>query len=1089
LSNTGEPPAGGDAWRGPGIRHDPEHEAQHGTDVRTFLIADVRGYTKYTQEHGDEAAATLASSFAEVVREVVEARDGSLVEVRGDEALVMFVSARQGLRAAMDLQERFRRVGLARGVGIGLDSGEAVPVGSGYRGGALNLAARLCSQAQAGEVLASAGVIHLAAKVDGLAYVDPRMYKLKGYARPVRAMEVVPEDRARAYTRRRRIARRTRRLAARRGPRIAAAVVVIAGIVGAFLPRVLCGGGGSILENDPSGVAILDAKTGGQTGFVSSTQIKSPVGAVYADGHFWVANGDPNTFVEINTKTGLVERQIASPVENVAGFTVHGNDLWVTDGDHPILIQVDIRLRREVNRFPLAEDANAEGGFELGPFAQGSLWLWSAPALKRFDPARGVIGFEFPPLFGQGGTAYDADSGSIWVGGNADGNGLSRIDPKTNAVVATAKLAGTISSFVAGGGYAWVSDDTRGVVSKVDQLGTVVGTYPTGEGAGPEYFTDGTLWVSNQDAGTVSGIDAVTGRQTTYRFRHPLGVVAAGAGKVLVQLGRGRTYEDRIDALVGRTARFLVRAHQLDDADPATANSPLAFEVEFATCASLVRYPDQPSPAGWSLQPEVAAAMPEVAADGRTYTFTIRPGYRFSPPSSQLVTAETFRYSIERALSPKLAPGWIGQRTLGSYFVGDIQGEQAFIAGRSAHISGLRAQGDKLTVELIRYSPDFLERLAMPYFCPLPTDTAIVPGGAMIDAPGNVGAITVPSAGPYYIAESQGGEYTILKRNPNYHGPRPHRLDAIALREGIDPGQAVARVEGGGWDGITNLGDAVMDPNGQVAKQWGPGGTLAAAGGQRYYVVPDGGLSYLDFNAGRPLFSNRSVREAVAYALDRPALARLTGNLNFGVAVGALPTDQLVPPDQPGSVGSVFPVDGPDLQKAKALMQGRHATAILVTNPFGTQPRVAQEIKAELAPIGIDVRIKSLDCCTIEAIHKPGAPYDLKVGGSIWGIGAMAWVEQLLTALPPGGPPLADWSILPPGWESPPVRTLVSRFANERTEADALALLHGSIQPEVPMTGIAYTVEGELFSPRVGCRVFPPASFGVDFAALCATGS
>jgi serine/threonine protein kinase len=43
--------------------------------VRTFLIADVRGYTKYTAEHGDEAAAKLASSFADIVRRVVEERE------------------------------------------------------------------------------------------------------------------------------------------------------------------------------------------------------------------------------------------------------------------------------------------------------------------------------------------------------------------------------------------------------------------------------------------------------------------------------------------------------------------------------------------------------------------------------------------------------------------------------------------------------------------------------------------------------------------------------------------------------------------------------------------------------------------------------------------------------------------------------------------------------------------------------------------------------------------------------------------------------------------------------------------------------
>ena len=44
------------------------------TQLRTFLIADVRGYTRYTQQYGDEAAAELASSFAELVRQAVTAR-------------------------------------------------------------------------------------------------------------------------------------------------------------------------------------------------------------------------------------------------------------------------------------------------------------------------------------------------------------------------------------------------------------------------------------------------------------------------------------------------------------------------------------------------------------------------------------------------------------------------------------------------------------------------------------------------------------------------------------------------------------------------------------------------------------------------------------------------------------------------------------------------------------------------------------------------------------------------------------------------------------------------------------------------------
>ena len=72
--------------------------------IRTFLIADVRGYTVFTQERGDEAAAELAGRFADLAREVIESHAGTLVELRGDEALAVFDSARQALRTALDLQ-------------------------------------------------------------------------------------------------------------------------------------------------------------------------------------------------------------------------------------------------------------------------------------------------------------------------------------------------------------------------------------------------------------------------------------------------------------------------------------------------------------------------------------------------------------------------------------------------------------------------------------------------------------------------------------------------------------------------------------------------------------------------------------------------------------------------------------------------------------------------------------------------------------------------------------------------------------------------------------------------------------------------
>ena len=130
-------------------------------DVRTFLIADIRGYTQFTQQNGDVRASELAARFATLVRNEVREWNGELLELRGDEALCVFVSARQALGAAVHLQARFRNLddgpAFPLGVGIGLDAGEAMQVEGGYRGGALNLAARLCGQARSGEILRKRG--------------------------------------------------------------------------------------------------------------------------------------------------------------------------------------------------------------------------------------------------------------------------------------------------------------------------------------------------------------------------------------------------------------------------------------------------------------------------------------------------------------------------------------------------------------------------------------------------------------------------------------------------------------------------------------------------------------------------------------------------------------------------------------------------------------------------------------------------------------------------------------------------------------------------------------------------------------------
>ena len=140
-----------------------EDSSSPGAVVRTFLISDIRGYSTFTRERGDETAARLAMRFADLAVDAVEARGGTVLGLRGDEALAVFDSTPQAVRAALEFQEACREATdedpeLPLPVGVGIDCGAAIPVEDGYRGKALNMAARLCSKAAAGQVFVTTDV-------------------------------------------------------------------------------------------------------------------------------------------------------------------------------------------------------------------------------------------------------------------------------------------------------------------------------------------------------------------------------------------------------------------------------------------------------------------------------------------------------------------------------------------------------------------------------------------------------------------------------------------------------------------------------------------------------------------------------------------------------------------------------------------------------------------------------------------------------------------------------------------------------------------------------------------------------------------
>jgi oligopeptide transport system substrate-binding protein len=119
-----------------------------------------------------------------------------------------------------------------------------------------------------------------------------------------------------------------------------------------------------------------------------------------------------------------------------------------------------------------------------------------------------------------------------------------------------------------------------------------------------------------------------------------------------------------------------------------------------------------------------------------------------------------------------------------------IDGYRAYVAGTAHSLSGVVARGRTLAITLTRPDGSFLANLAGGAACAVPRNTPADPGG--ID--------DLPSAGPYYIASYAPRQQLVLRRNPNYRGERPHRLDRIVFTIGIDASRALREIETGEAD-------------------------------------------------------------------------------------------------------------------------------------------------------------------------------------------------------------------------------------------------------------------------------------------------
>ena len=841
----------------------------------------------------------------------------------------------------------------------------------------------------------------------------------------------------------------------RGGLLIAAGGAILVGVVVA-VAMSLGGSGASTVRAPPNSLAAIDTRS---DRVVAVTPAGArPATVAFSSGSLWVANLDDQTVSRIDPRTLRTLRNFkaAGPPTGIAAAN---GRVWVVSSSAS---SSSVSVSRIDPRFDVIGGTARVGSVvpgSPGAVAAGGGTLWVAPSsgsLARLDSRTGRVAEQLDPNAGPAGIAVGA--GAVWVT-DADANNVTRVD-RTGLVNSLAVGHGP-SGIAVGEGGVWVADTLDDAIVEIDpSTKAVTATIPVGHSPAGVSLGAGSVWVANSGDGTVTRIDPVTDRK--------IATIAVGGSPQAVAVAGDRAWVT-VDALTipatdlasdGGTAR-LVSQYDVDSMDPAVTESTVSLQLLYATCAKLLNYPDVAGQAGSRLVPEVAQSLPVRSADGKSYTFTIRSGrngFRFSPPSNELVTAQTFKYTIERTLNP-------GMRSPVASEFRDIVGARAYMAGRSDHIAGVVARANTLTIRLLAPAPDLPARIAEPAMCAVPSGTPADPRGVRL----------IPSAGPYRVASYAPGQGVELTRNPNYHGSRPHRLERIDLRVGISDQRAVAQVEAGNADYLADGGVPAVDVT-RLAALYGPGTPAAKNGRQQYFVKAGPQLDSFALNTHRPLFADARLRRAVSYAINRAELARLGDE--YTPLLPEPPTDHYLPPGVPGYRNVQHYPFSPDLAKARQLANGRaRRTAVLYTCNISPCDQQAQIVKINLAKIGIQVDVKAFTDSTLYTkTATPGEPFD---------IAYLGWLPDyqdpsaFLNVLLEGG------SILP-SLNDPTYRARLAAAA-QLTGAKRY-LTYARLDADLarnaaPLVAFGNASSHDLFSARIGCQIY--AAYGIDLAALC----
>lgn len=332
---------------------------------------------------------------------------------------------------------------------------------------------------------------------------------------------------------------------------------------------------------------------------------------------------------------------------------------------------------------------------------------------------------------------------------------------------------------------------------------------------------------------------------------------------------------------------------------PLSADQGLDFTTQGTELYSVVNTPlltfqrGVQGVGGSKIIPGLAEALPTVTNSGKTYTFMLRPGLKYS--NGTPIKASDVTYALERDIKIP----WQAASFVSAY----IAGGTAYANGKAKTISGITTDDatGKIVVNLVAPFAPIEDIFAL-------AGTAPVPPTTPMKNLANTGTI---GDGPYMWSSITPNQSYTLVQNPNFDVPGLARGHAAKI---------VFQVNAN----VTADAEAVLNNQADV---FDPGDTLPASllqqvqtqASSRYQAVPTNSTYYFWFGVNQKPFNNLYARQAVIAALDDRALSRLDSGF-------LQPDCHLIPPGiTGGSSGSTCPYHNanaaPNMTEAKALMQ------------------------------------------------------------------------------------------------------------------------------------------------------------------------